>query len=87
MMFSGPKEASQLEKLAKEVDLDVDQLKKDAKSEEIKTAIEKSIEIARAVGIRGTPGFIIGTDLHRGYLGPGGIANELKKHRAAAAAE
>ena len=73
MMFSGPKEASQLEKLAKEVDLDVDQLKKDAKSEEIKTAIEKSIEIARAVGIRGTPGFIIGTDLHRGYLGPGGI--------------
>lgn len=86
MHFSGPKEAAQLEKLAKDAGLDVDQLKKDAKSDEIKASIDKSIEIARAVGIRGTPGFIIGTDLHRGYLGPGGIASELKKIRTAASA-
>lgn len=85
MHFTGPKEASQLERLAEEAGLDVEQLKKDAKSDEIKEAIDKSIEIARAVGIRGTPGFIIGTDLHRGYLGPGGIANELTKIRAARA--
>lgn len=83
MHFSGPKEAEQLEKLAEDVGLDIEKLKKDAKSDEVKDAIDKSIEIARAIGIRGTPGFIIGTDLHRGYLGPGGIANELKKKRSA----
>jgi len=87
MHFNGSKDAEQLEKLAEEAGLDVEQLKIDAKSPEIAAEIQKSIDIAGDIGVRGTPAFIIGNDLHKGYLGPGGLVNEIEKARSANSAE
>ncbi|MBN9286839.1 MAG: DsbA family protein [Gammaproteobacteria bacterium] len=44
---------------AKEVGLDVDQLKKDMASPEVANEIKANYKIAQAIGIRGTPVFIV----------------------------
>ena len=44
MEFRGPKEEAQLSKLAKDLGLDVDQMKKDAASQEVSDALQKSID-------------------------------------------
>ncbi len=56
-------------KLAENIGLDVEQLKKDMVSEKVTAAIGKSGDMARTLGIRGTPGFIIGDEIYPGYIG------------------
>ncbi len=55
--------------LAKRVGLDVEKLKKDAESEEVKQALQTNLALADALGIRGTPAFVIGKKLVPGALG------------------
>ena len=68
MGFKGPKNAENLSDLAKKVGLDVPQLQKDAASPEIKAQLEKHTEIAQALRISGTPGFIVGDQIIRGFI-------------------
>lgn len=68
MKFAGPKTTEALEKLAEKVGLDVEQLRKDAASREVRGQIEKSLTLSRDLGIRGTPAFVIGDTLAPGYL-------------------
>ena len=56
-------------KLAESIGLDIEQLKKDMESEKVLAAIGKSGDMARTLGIRGTPGFIIGDEIYPGYIG------------------
>lgn len=60
---------AKLESVAKDIGLDVEKLKKDADSAEVRTTIEKNLELAREIGISGTPGFIIGDEALRGHYG------------------
>lgn len=53
---------------AAKVGLDVDRLKKDMKAPEIAAAIEKNFKLARALGINGTPGFVIGDQIIPGAV-------------------
>lgn len=69
MSFRGQKTADALKNIAKEVGLDVSQLEKDANSSKIKQHIAKSTDFAKEVGVRGTPAFIVGDELIRGYVG------------------
>ena len=55
--------------IAKEVGLDVDQLRKDMEDEEIAATINESMQLANAIGINGTPAFIIDDRLIPGALG------------------
>lgn len=55
--------------LAKDVGLDMDQLKKDMVSPKVTAVIGKSADMGRKLGIRGTPGFIIGDEIYPGYIG------------------
>lgn len=48
--------------------LDVARLKKDMKAPEIKGAIEKNYKLAQALGINGTPGFVIGDQIFPGAV-------------------
>ncbi len=55
--------------LARRVGLDVEKLKKDAESEDVKQALQTNLALADALGIRGTPAFVIGDKLVPGALG------------------
>ena len=54
--------------MAREMGFDVDGLKADMNSDEISRIIQDNIELARALGINGTPSFIIGDQLVPGAV-------------------
>lgn len=68
MEHQGPKDDSVLESKAKSVGLDVKKLKKDKESEEINKKLEENINSAGTMNISGTPGFIVGDEVVRGYM-------------------
>ena len=80
MHYHGQKDEAALTKIAQNLGLDVAQLKKDADSKDVRAQIEKNIDLARQLGINGTPGFIIGDTLNPGYMG----LDNLKQAVAAA---
>ena len=51
--------AAVVERIGKKIGLDIDQLKKDMQSDEIKQALAKNVEVGQKLGVRGTPTFII----------------------------
>lgn len=67
--------------LAKDLGLDIEKLKKDAKSDDIDKALSKTKEIAQDLGIRGTPGFIIGERIYPGAVGVEGLREAVKEAR------
>ena len=54
--------------VADDVGLDLDRLKADMESEETLSHIARNMELASALGIRGTPAFIIGSELAPGAI-------------------
>lgn len=81
MEFQGEKTDEALAKIAGEIGLNVEQLKKDAASPETAEQIKKSTEAAREIGIQGTPAFIVGNTLYRGYLGEDGMKKAIEEAR------
>ena len=55
-------------KVAKKIDLDVDQMRADMESPEIDDMLQRNYELAQALEIRGTPSFVIGDEVVRGAL-------------------
>ena len=83
MEYKGPKEEKQLEKIAKDLGLDVDQMKKDANSDDVQASIEESMQLAQTIGINGTPAFIVEEKLFPGYIGEDGMKAAIKEAREA----
>ncbi|MBF0355572.1 MAG: thioredoxin domain-containing protein [Alphaproteobacteria bacterium] len=54
--------------LAKEVGIDPDRLKKDMASEDVAKVLKSNMELAESLGIRGTPGFIMGDHIIPGAV-------------------
>jgi protein-disulfide isomerase len=81
MDHSGDKNEKTLEKLAKDVGLDVKQLKKDKASDAIAKQIEGQIKKAQDLGIRGTPGFVINGQLFPGYIPAAQIKSVIAEAR------
>jgi protein-disulfide isomerase len=54
---------------AKEAGLDVDRLKRDMKAPEIERDLKANFDLAAALDIRGTPGFVIGDEIVPGAIG------------------
>ncbi len=73
MSFSGQKDEANLRTLAESSGIDVALLAQNAKDPAVVDTIEKNINVARDIGIRGTPGFIINGEIYRGYLGYDGL--------------
>lgn len=68
MMRHGAKlDARAVWRIADEVGLDVDRLKADAKDPEIAARIARTQALAQALGIDGTPSFVIGDQVEKGY--------------------
>ena len=55
-------------KTAESVGLDVDRLKRDMAAPEIARALKANTELADALDIRGTPGFIVGNEIVQGAI-------------------
>lgn len=69
MEKGGANSTEGIEKAAADVGLDMEKLKKDADSPEIRATIEKNLELSRMIGITGTPGFVIHDKALRGHYG------------------
>ena len=81
MEHAGPKEPEELEKLAAKVGLDIEQMKKDAASQEIQEDLDKVLSVGRDVGVNGTPAFIVGTTFVPGYVGEQGLKDAIAAER------
>jgi protein-disulfide isomerase len=55
--------------VAKEVGLDMGRLEKDMASDEVKETIDENLKMAEALGLNGTPSYVIGTDVVVGAVG------------------
>ncbi len=83
MDYRGSQNDEAFFKLAEKTGLDIKKLKEDMKSADIQAFISKSKSIAQSLGIRGTPGFVIGEKVYPGYIGIDAMRKAVKKARAA----
>ncbi len=70
-------------RVAREQGLDVDRLKQDMKDEAIDDVIAANLDLARRLGIEGTPNFIIGTELLQGMVPYETMTESIEKARKA----
>mgnify|MGYP003349870446 CR=1 FL=1 len=66
---------------AKEIGLDIDQLKIDMNNPEIEQQLVKNREIAKLLGLNGTPAFIIGDIIYPGALNLNNLKEIIKQFR------
>jgi protein-disulfide isomerase len=87
MEYRGSQSDEAFLKLAEDIGLDVEQLKKDAASAEVQASIAEIRKISQALGVRGTPGFIIGNQIYPGYIGETALEDAIKQAREDAKAK
>lgn len=81
LMRNGANSQMMIDKAAKAVGLDLDKLKKDADSAEVRGTLEANLALARDVGISGTPGFIIADKALRGHFGVDALRQAITEAR------
>lgn len=81
MEFQGSKDEAALKKIAEDIGLDAEKLAEDAQDPAIQDMINENVSIAQEIGIRGTPGFIVGDELYRGYIGEAALIQSVKDQR------
>lgn len=81
MRHRGALDEAVLAETAKKIGLNVEQLKKDKDDPEIAKIMEENLKMASTIGISGTPGFVIGDQLIRGYVGLDGIREAVAEAR------
>src|SRR5262245_18452636 len=62
---------------AKDAGLDMAQLEKDMASEEVRASLEESAKLAEALGLNGTPSYVVGTDVGIGAVGLQAVPERL----------
>ena len=67
--------------LAGQVGLDVARLRRDIGAPEIDRVLQNNRRLARALGIRGTPGFVIGDTVVPGFLSRQALARAVEQAR------
>jgi protein-disulfide isomerase len=72
--------------VAKEVGVDMDRLQKDLKSPEIKSTLEENFKLAEALGLNGTPSYVIGSDVVVGAVGLPALQEKVNTARCGKAA-
>lgn len=67
-LFNDPGKANKEKALAiaEDLDLDIEQLEKDMQSDEVTAALDENLEIAQAIGLQGTPLYLIGDEMIAG---------------------
>jgi len=71
----GPADKARALAVAKEVGFDMTRLEKDMDSDEVKTTIDEDMKLADALGVNGTPSYVVGNEVVVGAVG----IDELKQ--------
>jgi protein-disulfide isomerase len=66
---------------ARELGLDMARLDRDLNSDEVRLSLEESGALARALGIRGTPSYVIGDTVVVGAVGTAALSDRIKAVR------
>jgi len=69
MKHKGPLNETVFKDYAKKLGLNVEQMEKDVKDPKINQILDDNLRMAMTFGMTGTPGFIIGDKVFRGYVG------------------
>jgi protein-disulfide isomerase len=67
---------------AKEVGLDMARLEKDLKSDEIEATLTESMKLAEALGLNGTPSYVINNDVVVGAVGLAALGQKIQAARS-----
>ena len=68
MLLRGKLTEQRVFKLAEKVGLDVTRLRNDLKSPAVDLVLQRNYRLAEALGVKGTPGFVIGDNVIPGFL-------------------
>lgn len=78
MELKGRANETSVLRVAQEIGLDIEKLRKDMEAPEVQEHIDTSMRLTRALGLNGTPSFVIGENLVAGFV----ERAELEKHVA-----
>jgi protein-disulfide isomerase len=67
--------------VAKEIGLDVARIEKDMASDEVKATLEESFKLAEALGLNGTPSYVVGNDVVIGAVGLNALKEKINSAR------
>jgi protein-disulfide isomerase len=67
--------------VAKEIGLDMARLEKDMASDEVKSTLAESFQLAEALGLNGTPSYVVGNDVVVGAVGLGTLKAKVNNAR------
>lgn len=83
MNMQGRAEEASVLRIAREVGLDVDQLRRDMQAPEVDEHIQTSMELTTSLGFNGTPSFVIGDALVPGFVETNVLADYVAATRTA----
>ena len=66
---------------ARDAGLDMARIEKDIKSEEVSKTLEESMKLAEALGLNGTPSYVIGNDVVIGAVGLAALSQKVQAAR------
>jgi len=67
--------------VAKEIGLDIPRLEKDMVSDEAKATFDENIKLAEALGMNGTPSYVVGSEVVVGAVGVEGLKQKVNTAR------
>src|SRR5712691_3505040 len=67
--------------VAKEVGFDIARIEKDISSDEVKAQLEESFKLAEALGLNGTPSYVVGNDVVVGAVGLNTLKEKVNSAR------
>ena len=73
----GPADKARAMAAAKDAGLDVARIEKDVTSPEVKATIEENFKLAEAMGMNGTPSYVIGKQIVVGAIGLDGLKEKI----------
>ena len=77
----GPADKMRALAVAKDVGFDVARLEKDMNSDEVKATIEENMKLADALGVSGTPTYVVGEEVVVGAVGLDELRGKIKSER------
>jgi protein-disulfide isomerase len=79
---AGPADKDRALAAAKDQGLDLDRLQRDMASAEVQTTIDESLKLSTALGLSGTPSYVIGAHVLQGAVGLARLQSEIALVRA-----